>query len=108
MEQGKLTKEDIQSIDTYLKNSDIQYIDVRMEMVDHVATAVETDMVENNITFYDAFKDYMVSHKKELLSGYEKLRKKKQWQSFSMFWPYLKKTLVHLSIFTFGDFDPQF
>ncbi|MFS4455295.1 hypothetical protein [Maribacter sp. 2304DJ31-5] len=91
MEQGKLTKEDIQSVDTYLKNSDALYIDVRMEMVDHVATAVEADMLENGKTFYNAFKDYMIQHKRGLLSGYEKLRKKKQRQSLSMLWPYLKR-----------------
>ncbi len=62
----RLSKDQIQFIDTYLKNSDILFADVRMEMVDHVAIAIEKDMQENNRSFYDAFKSYMVCHKKEL------------------------------------------
>lgn len=62
----KLTKEDIKFIDTYLKNSDIMFTDVRTEMVDHVATAVSEEMDSKNLTFYDAFKAYMVVHKKDL------------------------------------------
>ena len=40
----KLTKENIQFIDNYLKNSDVIFDDIRMEMVDHVATAVEIEI----------------------------------------------------------------
>ncbi|PKB42589.1 hypothetical protein AX016_0757 [Cellulophaga sp. RHA19] len=63
----KLNKENIQFIDTYLKNSDIMFTDVRTEMVDHVATAVLEKMEEETLTFYDAFKAYMVVYKKDLL-----------------------------------------
>ncbi|WP_349664702.1 hypothetical protein IZU89_07050 [Cellulophaga lytica] len=62
----ELTKENIKFIDTYLKNSDIMFTDVRTEMVDHVATAVSEEMDSKNLTFYDAFKAYMVVHKKDL------------------------------------------
>ncbi|MCL5247352.1 hypothetical protein M4I21_16130 [Cellulophaga sp. 20_2_10] len=70
-----LTKEDIQFIDTYLKNSDIMFTDVRTEMVDHVATAVLDEMDSKNLTFYDAFKAYMVVHKKELLQCNKQFKK---------------------------------
>jgi len=33
----KLTKEEIQFIDTYLVKSEVFYVDVRQEMIDHVA-----------------------------------------------------------------------
>ncbi|MDB2606419.1 hypothetical protein N9Y48_01435 [Zobellia sp.] len=79
-----LTKENIQFIDNYLKNTDIQYIDVRMELLDHVATAVENDMRENNRTFYYAFKEYMVFNKKQLEKDYERLRKDLQKKSFGI------------------------
>ena len=65
----KLTKEDIQFIDNYLTNSGVFYIDIRMEMLDHVASAVEMKMQEEDLIFYDAFKDYMVVNKKELLKN---------------------------------------
>ncbi len=65
----KLTKENIQFIDNYLKNSDVIYYDIRMEMLDHVATAVEQKMEAENLDFYEAFKSYMVVNKKEILKG---------------------------------------
>lgn len=37
----KLSSENIQFIDTYLKNSDIDFIDIRVEMVDHIASDIE-------------------------------------------------------------------
>ncbi|MEP0211997.1 MAG: hypothetical protein ABJD66_02195 [Cellulophaga sp.] len=70
-----LTKENIQFIDTYLKNSDIMFTDVRTEMVDHVATAVLEKIEEENLTFYDAFKAYMVVHKKDLLKYNKQFKK---------------------------------
>lgn len=63
----KLTKEQIQFIDRYLQKSEVFFIDTRMELTDHIATAVEEKMQTENLDFYDAFKDYMVVNKKELL-----------------------------------------
>ena len=65
----KLTPNNIQFIDNYLKNSEVIYYDIRMEMLDHVATAVEQKMEVENLDFYDAFKSYMVVNKKEILKG---------------------------------------
>lgn len=70
----KLTQEDIVFIDTYLKNSEIEYVDVRMEMVDHVASELEIKMSEDGSSFYDAFKKYMVRHKKELQKSNSKFK----------------------------------
>lgn len=65
----KLTLQNIQFIDNYLKNSEVIYYDIRMEMLDHVATDVEQKMKAENLDFYDAFKSYMVVNKKEILKG---------------------------------------
>jgi hypothetical protein len=64
-----LSSENIQFIDNYLKNSEVIYYDIRMEMLDHVATAVEQKMEAENLDFYDAFKSYMMVNKKEILKG---------------------------------------
>ena len=64
-----LSSENIKFIDNYLKNSEVIYYDIRMEMLDHVATAVEQKMQAENLDFYDAFKSYMVVNKKEILKG---------------------------------------
>ena len=65
----KLSAENIKFIDNYLKNSEVIYYDIRMEILDHVATAVEQKMQTENLDFYDAFKSYMVVNKKEILKG---------------------------------------
>ncbi len=63
----KLTREQIQFIDQYLLKSEVFFVDTRMELTDHIASAVEEKMQSENLDFYDAFKDYMIVNKKELL-----------------------------------------
>ncbi len=73
----KLTTDNIHFIDNYLKNCEVIYYDIRMEMLDHVATAVEQKMEAENLDFYHAFKSYMVANKMEILKG------NKLWPGFS-------------------------
>jgi hypothetical protein len=84
----KLTKENLQFIDTYLENSDVVYVDIRLEMVDHIATGVEEKMRSEQIDFYDAFKNYMAHNKREIIKN------NKDWNSFS--WLEIKKFLLFL------------
>ena len=67
-----LTVEQIQFIDNYLKNEGIEYLDIRVEMIDHVASGVEIEMKEHGTLFYEAFKKYMLLHKKGLLNSNRK------------------------------------
>jgi hypothetical protein len=85
-----LTKEEIQFIDTYLLKSEVFYVDIRQEMIDHVATAVEAMMAEEGLDFYDAFKAYMVVHKKELLKN-NVIRWKFSWDVIRQFGLFLIK-----------------
>ena len=82
----KLTKEDIQFIDTYLENSDVVFADIRMEMVDHVASDIEDRMQASKTNdFYNVFKAYMVEHKAQLLKDNKQFLKyadKKIWKTF--------------------------
>lgn len=65
-----LQKDQIQFIENYLENSNIRYADIRMEMTDHVASAIEMRIRSgDNRAFYDIFKDYMVEHKSTLLKN---------------------------------------
>lgn len=106
----KLTQDQIKSIDTYLKNTDIHFVDVRMELLDHIASAVEQDMEENNQSFYDAFKAYMVLKKKQLEKDYEKLRKDLQKKSFGVLGrkmitvPFLVLFVISLCALYFWEF----
>lgn len=61
----KLTKEDIKFIDNYLKNSGVNYIDIRYEMTDHVAAAME----EKEGDFLENFRVYMARNKKHLMQS---------------------------------------
>ena len=61
----KLTTNEIKFINSYLANSGIIYADIRYEMTDHVATALE----EMGGDFYENFRQYMLEHKKELLES---------------------------------------
>lgn len=61
----KLTADNIKFIDSYLVNSGVKYIDIRMEMVDHIATALE----QTEGMFYDNFRKYMAEHKMQLLKA---------------------------------------
>jgi len=63
----KLTSKEIVFIDNYLQKSDVIFIDIRAEMTDHIATAVEDKMQQEDLDFYDAFKDFMSVNKKEIL-----------------------------------------
>jgi len=72
-----LSKKELQFIDTYLKNSDVIYTDVRLELTDHVASAIEVELEGNpSKTFYEVFKSYMVHNKKSLLKNHEEQKAK--------------------------------
>lgn len=69
----QLTKEEIRFVDAYLKQSDVIFVDIRAEMTDHIATAVERKMEAEGIDFYNAFKIYMAANKKGILASNNKM-----------------------------------
>ncbi len=87
----KLPKEDILFIDRYLLNSGIEFIDIRLEMVDHVVSTIESIMENGDKReFYYIFKEYMVNHKADLLHNNKQFLKRatknigfKIWKQFS-------------------------
>lgn len=62
----KLSKEEILTIDQYLKKNIVSFIDIRYEMLDHIALAVEQKMKLEKQDFQEAFKGYMAENKKAL------------------------------------------
>ena len=86
-----ITTQNLKFIDNYLKNSEIFYDDIRMELNDHIASAVEEKMLRENSDFYDAFKDFMIHNKKEILRELDK--KGIQWY-LSLIQTYTKNRLV--------------
>ncbi len=51
----KLTEEQLQKIEDYLNNNDIEYIDLHLEVLDHISTDIEHEMRMNAISFNEAF-----------------------------------------------------
>ena len=99
----KLDKAQIRFIDNYLDNSGVTYLDVRMEMVDHVATAIESEMKDNETAnFYTIFRNYMVQNKKALLESHKQFSKqaihKLHHQLMTLF--FSLKSLVVVTIIT--------
>lgn len=68
----KLTIEQIQFIDDKLRKAGIHYADVRMEMTDHVASALE----ETEGDFHQNFMVYLARHKYDMNNSYSIYRKK--------------------------------
>lgn len=50
----KLTKSQIKYIEDYLVKNEVVYWDVRLELIDHIASAVEEKMSMQNISFIEA------------------------------------------------------
>ncbi len=50
----KLTKEEIKFIDDYLIKNEVKYWDVRLELLDHIVTAVEDKIINDGISFNEA------------------------------------------------------
>lgn len=89
-----LSNEELQFIDKYLENSCINYIDVRLELTDHIATTIENELETHSTqTFYEVFKNYMLLHKKNLMENYE-IQKVK-----------LKNKIIHQYAINFASFE---
>jgi hypothetical protein len=86
----KLTQQQVQFIYNYLENSGVEYLDARVEMTDHVASALESldgDFSEN-------FKAYMADNKQSLLEQNTTFRKQAQTRAYNL----LGKKLLHPAV----------
>ena len=92
----KLEKQQIQFIDKFLQRNDVEFIDIREEMIDHIASAVEEKMTIDNANFHDAFVSYVNFNKKELF----KMNKSIWWFSLSEIKSYLQYFLKPISLIT--------
>jgi hypothetical protein len=96
----KLSTENIQFINNYLEHSGVYYYDVRLEMIDHIASELEVEY--ENATFEEAFKIYMLENKKALLENnktFKRLANKKLLKQFVKNMS-VKKATIFFIIFT--------
>ncbi len=100
----KLSKENLVFIDTYLLNSNVVHTDVRLELTDHIASAIEQELTENTTTtFYQVFKQYMVENKKTLLGNTKKFANASLKKTCSLFLShFISFKNIVLLVFLFG------
>lgn len=76
----KLTKEDIQFIDDFLKTKKIKHLDIRVELLDHLATEFEE---RSN---YVLIEDFLLSKVDFILEFNEKQKKTIHWSYQKLLW----------------------
>lgn len=95
----ELNKEQIKKIDSFLEAIGIEYIDIRFEMVDHIASEIE-DNVEDIDSFFkeDGFQThfikFMLSKKESLLQKYRAQEKNLNLFFIKSFCKSIVKTLL--------------
>lgn len=95
---ANLTSDQVKFIDDFLYNAGVYYIDIRCEMTDHVATAIETmdgDFAQN-------FFAYMAANKRELLAGNKKFKAGAMSRAVRLFWDNYKnpRFIVGIALIT--------
>jgi len=66
----KLTKEHIQYIDDYLRQSGVVYWEGRLELLDHIATGIEEKITKEALNFDEALKEVTISFGNDIKQGY--------------------------------------
>ncbi|CAL2089234.1 hypothetical protein [Tenacibaculum sp. 190524A02b] len=85
----ELTNNQVRQINNFLEAINIEYIDIRMEMVDHIASEIENEIEDIPSFFEDnrlqsTFLKYMLGRKKEFLTRYDSIVKQKLWSDIKL------------------------
>lgn len=97
----ELSKGQIQKIDQFLEAIGIEYLDIRLEMVDHIASEMEENIKDIDAFFQDQklqspYLKYLLSKQKELNELYRKQLKTKFWTNFSVILRQFGKQLLDI------------
>lgn len=65
----KLTQQEIKFIDNYLIKNEVKYWDVRLELLDHIVSAVEDKMTNDGISFNEALLEIHKGFGNQLIKG---------------------------------------
>lgn len=80
----ELTNEQIKRINDFLEGIGVEFLDIRFEMIDHIASEIE-EKIEDKTSFFEnrrfqtPFIKYMLSRKSEFVKIYQKQEKKLTW-----------------------------
>ncbi len=68
----KLTKEEIKYIDNYLIKNEVKFWDVRLELLDHIVSAVEDKIENEGVSFNEALLEVHEGFGNKITVGYSK------------------------------------
>jgi len=106
MNERKLTEEEISDLFSFCEENDVKYYDVQMELVDHLATAIENKWKEKPALTYEealwaVYDEFGASGFRRIISSKEKELEKKyariQWRYVGEFFRLPKIVLTVLS-----------
>jgi hypothetical protein len=105
----KLTKQNIQFIDNYLKSKGISYLDIRLEMIDHIACEMETKISSHDFeslfqqTIYElGWAGDLKNYEQRRLRAINKTISKKYFKNIRVFFTDFKSlTVIVLFIMTY-------
>lgn len=110
MHNMNLNNEQLTEIKNFISKKGIQYVDVQMEILDHVASSVEERMnLDENLSFDDALKQTHASFgifgfggvEDSIVNAMTKKYKRIFWKTYSSVFNYKYILLVFLAIFLF-------
>ena len=104
----KLTKENIKLIDEFLIKNKVKFIDVRLELIDHLASDFENQLYQGSLErFLDTQKDFVEEFVKKRQKTIHWSYQKQLWARFFMFFykpTYLVYTLVFVAVVYFSTY----
>jgi hypothetical protein len=107
--QDKLTTTQIALIDTALAKTGINYADIRMELTDHIATALEQE--EGNGNFEHRLKGYILNNKKAIRKmnfAAMRVASRRSMKAFAQNMFTLRLLLITLALLAGGKFASLF
>ena len=96
MEKREITKEHVAYLHEFCKKKDIRYVDLRIELVDHLCEMVKVEWQKNpHLSFRDAFhnvyRSYGIFGFNDVASEHEKTVQKRYWREL---WLFFKKWIT--------------
>ena len=97
-----ITTANIAYIENYLKSNGVVFDDLRIELVDHISSAVEFEMAKQDLGFEQTFSKYVTENKSEFLNPNEPNNKWNFMLALKTFFKFLMNknvTIVALLLF---------
>ncbi|CAM4124002.1 hypothetical protein FLAN108750_11675 [Flavobacterium antarcticum] len=104
-----ITTANIAHIENYLKSNGVIFDDLRIELVDHISSAVEFEMAKQNLGFHQTFSKYVIENKSEFLNPNEPNNKWNFMLALKTFFKFLiNKNVIIVALLLFIVFQRNY